>query len=163
MEKNGAPRIRGGKDQGLITYYDALSQSINKVTAMLMKEVGPKAVCKLAKAMGVDSKLDCVHALALGTSDVSVYEMVGVYSTFANYGTYTKPFLVKRIEDKHGAVIYDHKAEVTEALDPATAFTIVRMTQGVVDHLKGTGTPPAHEIQVRKSDRWKDRYHPEQL
>ncbi len=134
------PQNSGGKDQGLITYYEGLSRSINKATASAMKEVGPEAVCKIAKRLGIESKLDCVYALALGTSDVSVYEMLGAYSALANAGTYTKPYLISRIEDKNGNVLYQHKPEIREAVDPITAFTVIRMMQGVVDHLGGTAT-----------------------
>jgi penicillin-binding protein 1A len=74
----------------------------------------------------------------LGTSDISLYEMVGVYSAFANNGTYIKPYMIKRIEDKNGNIIYEHKPEVREVLSPITAFTIVRMLQGPVDMPGGT-------------------------
>jgi penicillin-binding protein 1A len=132
------PSNSGGGDDGLITYYDGLAQSKNQVTAYLMKEVGPVAVCSLAHDMGITSKLDCVPSLCLGTTDLSVYEMVGAYSTFANSGTHIEPFLIRRIEDKDGNVIYDHKIEIKEAIDPETAFTMIRMMQGTADHLKGT-------------------------
>lgn len=136
--KRWTPSNSGGKDDGLITYYDGLAQSKNQVTAYLMKEVGPKAVCRLAHDMGITSDLDCVPSLCLGTTDLSVYEMVGAYSTFANSGTHIEPYMIKRIEDKDGNVIYDHKIEIKEALDPKTAFTMIRMMQGTADHLKGT-------------------------
>ncbi|MEM0995670.1 MAG: PBP1A family penicillin-binding protein [Bacteroidota bacterium] len=136
--KTWTPKNSGGKDDGLITYYDGLAQSKNQVTAYLMKEVGPKRVCRLAQQMGITSKLDCVPSLCLGTTDLSVYEMVGAYSTFANRGTHVEPFMIRRIEDKDGNVIYKHVPEVTEALDPNTAFDMIRMMQGTVDHLKGT-------------------------
>lgn len=134
------PQNSGGKDQGLITYYEGLSRSINKATASAMKEVGPDAVCKVAKRLGIESNLDCVYALALGTSDVNVYEMVGAYSALANGGTYTKPYLINRIEDKNGNILYQHTPEIREAVDPITAFTVIRMMQGVIDHLGGTAT-----------------------
>jgi penicillin-binding protein 1A len=132
------PDNSGGGDNGLITYAEALTKSLNQVTAMLMMEVGPERVCALAKKLGIESKLDCVPALALGTSDVSLYEMLGVYSTFANNGVYTKPYMIKWIEDKNGNVIYEHKPEVRVVLDPIDAFTVVRMLQGPVDMPGGT-------------------------
>lgn len=132
------PDNSGGGDNGIITYAEALTKSLNQVTAALMMEVGPEAVCKLAKKLGIESPLDCVPALALGTSDVSLFEMVGVYSAFANYGTYIKPHMISRIEDKNGNVIYEHKPEVREVLSPITAFTIIRMLQGPVDMPGGT-------------------------
>jgi len=133
------PRNSGGKDDGLITYYEGLARSKNQVTAYLMKELGPERVCSYAKALGIESDLDCVPSLCLGTSSLSVFEMTGVYSALVNQGTYIKPHMVRRIEDKFGRVLYQHVPEVREALDPETAFTMVQMLQGVVDHLKGTG------------------------
>lgn len=128
----------GDADNGIITYAQALAWSLNRVTAALMMEVGPEAVCKLAKKLGIESQLDCVPSLALGTSDVSLYEMVGAYSAFANNGVYVKPYMIKRIEDKQGNIIYEHKPEVREVISPITAFTIVRMLHGPVDMAGGT-------------------------
>jgi penicillin-binding protein 1A len=132
------PQNSGGADMGLITYYEGLARSINKATAAAMKKVGPDAVCRVAKRMGIESPLECVYALALGTSDVSVYEMVGAYSTLANRGIYTKPYIINRIEDKNGNVLFENKPVAREAINPMTAFTVIRMMQGVVDHPGGT-------------------------
>lgn len=132
------PQNSGGADMGLITYYEGLARSINKATAGAMKKVGPDAVCRVAKRLGIDSPLECVYALALGTSDVSVYEMVGAYAALANNGTYTKPYLINRIEDKNGNLLYESTPQTREAVSPNTAFTVIRMMQGVVDHLGGT-------------------------
>ncbi|HHG85559.1 MAG TPA: PBP1A family penicillin-binding protein [Bacteroidetes bacterium] len=143
--KYWTPRNSGGKDDGLITYYEGLARSKNQVTAYLMKEVGPKVVCERVKSMGIHSKLDCVPSLCLGTTDLSVFEMVGAYSTFANDGRHIEPYLIKRIEDKNGQVIYNHVPEISEAMDAQTAFTMIRMLQGVVDHLRGT----AHRLRAR--------------
>lgn len=133
------PQNSGGQDDGLITYYEGLARSKNQVTAFLMKEVGPKKICEFAKQLGITSELECVPSLCLGTSDISVYEMVGAYSTFANYGTHVEPFLVSRIENKNGAVIYQHQPKENTVMSPEAAFNMVRMLQGVVDHLRGTG------------------------
>lgn len=132
------PQNSGGADMGLITYYEGLARSINKATAAAMKKVGPEAVCRVAKRLGIESPLECVYALALGTSDVSVYEMVGAYAALANNGTFTKPYLISRIEDKNGNLLYEATPKTQEAVSPNTAFTVIRMMQGVVDHLGGT-------------------------
>ncbi len=132
------PQNSGGADMGLITYYEGLARSINKATAAAMKKVGPEAVCRVAKRLGIDSPLECVYALALGTSDVSVYEMVGAYSALANNGTYTKPYVISRIEDKNGNILFENKPQSREAVSANTAFTVIRMMQGVVDHYGGT-------------------------
>ena len=133
------PKNSGGKDDGLITYYEGLARSKNQVTAYLMKEVGPKKICQFARELGIESDLECVPSLCLGTSDISVYEMVGAYSTFANYGMHVEPFLVSRIENKNGAVLYQHQPKSNKVMSPEAAFHMVRMLQGVVDHLRGTG------------------------
>ncbi|MFM2377270.1 MAG: hypothetical protein RLZZ165_2367 [Bacteroidota bacterium] len=132
------PQNSGGADMGLITYYEGLARSINKATAGAMKKVGPEAVCRIAKRLGIESPLECVYALALGTSDVSVYEMVGAYGALANHGTYMKPYLINRIEDKRGNVLFENKPFSRDAVNPKTAFTVIRMMQGVVDHMGGT-------------------------
>ncbi len=133
------PKNSGGNDDGLITYYEGLARSKNQVTAFLMKEAGPKKICEFAKQLGITSELECVPSLCLGTSDISVYEMVGAYSTFVNSGTHREPFLISRIENKHGTVIYKHKPKENIAISPEAAFDMVRMLQGVIDHLNGTG------------------------
>lgn len=134
------PQNSGGADMGLITYYEGLARSINKATAAAMKKVGPEAVCRVAKRLGIESPLECVYALALGTSDVSVYEMVGAYAALANQGTYVKPYIINRIEDKNGNVLFENKPVSHEAVSPNTAFTVIRMMQGVVDHHAGTAS-----------------------
>ena len=70
-----------------------LANSINSVTAYIMKQFGPQAVVDLAKKMGIKSKILAVPSLCLGTFDLSVYEMVGAYSTFVNKGFGQNQFL----------------------------------------------------------------------
>ena len=86
----------------MINIKDALANSVNTVTARLMDKVGPQPVIDLAKKLGVDSDIPAVPSIALGTPDISVYEMVGAYATFANKGVYIEPVMVTHIEDKNG-------------------------------------------------------------
>ena len=82
-----------------------LANSINTVTAYIMKQFGPHVVVDLARKMGITSRLSAVPSVCLGTFDLSVYEMVGAYSTFANKGIWTEPIIITRIEDKNGVVL----------------------------------------------------------
>ena len=83
----------------------ALANSMNTVTTFLMKQVGPRPVIDLARRMGITGDIPEVPSIALGTVDLSVYEMVGSYTTFANKGRYVQPIMVTRIEDKNGVVL----------------------------------------------------------
>ncbi|HRP61625.1 MAG TPA: penicillin-binding transpeptidase domain-containing protein, partial [Vicingus sp.] len=87
----------------------ALANSMNTITAWIMKQFGPQAVVNQAKAMGITSPLEAVPSLCLGVADLSVYEMVGANATMANKGVYIEPTMYTRIEDKHGNVIVDFK------------------------------------------------------
>src|SRR5690606_18485680 len=103
------PKNSGGSYGGMVNLKYALANSINTITARLIDLVAPESVIYLVKKMGVDTKnMPAVPSIALRTSDVSVYEMVGAYSTFANEGVYVEPILIQRIEDKNGTVLYQN-------------------------------------------------------
>ncbi|HET7775313.1 MAG TPA: transglycosylase domain-containing protein, partial [Azospira sp.] len=122
-----------------MTLADALAQSKNTVTAQLIQKVGAPRVAKLATAMGVrQSKLTAVPSLALGTSPVSLKEMVSAYGTIANGGSYQEPQLVTTIEDRRGRVLARFTAaDREEALPARAAYTLLDAMRGVID--KGTG------------------------
>ena len=117
-----------------------LTYSLNRITAQLMQKVGPERVVRLAKAMGVrHSKLDPVPSLALGTSPVTLREMVSAYGVIANGGTFFEPTIVNRIEDRHGRLMAEFQPvrEAGEALPRAHALELVNVMRGVID--EGTG------------------------
>ncbi len=118
---------------------DGLAYSKNIVTAQLMQQVGPANVANLARALGVkQSKLDEVPSLALGTSPVTLREMVAAYGSIANGGSYIEPVLVTRVEDRDGQVVEDFAPEQpAPAMDHAAAQTLLDVMRGVVD--RGTG------------------------
>jgi penicillin-binding protein 1A len=87
----------------------------------------------LAKKIGIQSKILAVPSLCLGTFDLSVYEMVGAYSTFVNKGIWTEPIFITRIEDKNGVVLETFSPKTQEAMSEETASVMVRMLQGVVN------------------------------
>jgi penicillin-binding protein 1A len=123
------------------TLRDGLVYSKNTITAQLMQKVGPARVAQLAQAMGVrQSKLDLVPSLALGTSPVTLIEMVAAYGTIANGGNYMPPTLVLRVEDRNGQLLqrFEPVREREPAMPRAQALTLVNAMRGVID--EGTGT-----------------------
>jgi penicillin-binding protein 1A len=94
-------------------------------------------VVDLVKKLGLTSEIPPYHSIALGTPDVSVYEMVGAYSTFANKGVRTEPIFITRIEDKNGIVLYEKIPKKMEVISEETAYLMLELLKGVVDH--GTG------------------------
>ena len=135
LEKDWTPKNSGSEElEGLtLSLKYGLANSINTVTAYIMKQFGPHAVVDLAKKIGVKSKILAVPSLCLGTFDLSVYEMVGAYSTFSNKGVWVEPVFVTKIEDKNGVVLERFIPESNEAMSEKTADIMVRLLQGVVD------------------------------
>jgi len=120
-----------------VTLKWALANSNNWISAFLIKRYSPQSVIKMARKMGVTSDLDPVPSLALGSSDISLYEMVGAFSTFPNKGVYIKPMMVTRIEDKYDNVIESFVPEKQEAMSEETAYLMLDLMKGVVQ--SGTG------------------------
>jgi len=113
------------------TLKNALANSVNTVSARIMDLVGPRPVINLARKMGITSDLPAVPSIALGTPDISLYEMVGAYSTFANQGIYVKPVVITRIEDKNGRALYEVVPETQDVLSQEAAYVTVNLLQGV--------------------------------
>lgn len=120
-------------DDKMVTLKWGLAHSVNQVSAWVMKQYNPQSVADIMKKMGVYSPIDPVPSMFLGTSDITLYEMVGAYGTFANKGVHTQPIFVTRIEDRHGNTISTFKAEKHDAIDEQTAYLMVDLMQGVVD------------------------------
>ncbi|MCE2772242.1 MAG: transglycosylase domain-containing protein [Bacteroidetes bacterium] len=124
-------------DGQMLTLKKALANSVNYVTAHIMKQFGPRAVVTFAKSVGITAPLDPVPSLCLGTADISVFEMVGANSTFANRGTYIEPTFITRIEDKNGKVLMEYIPKSNEAMSEEKAYLMTALMKGVVD--AGTG------------------------
>jgi penicillin-binding protein 1A len=132
------PRNSGDERDGeMVTLKWALANSVNYISAFLMKRYSPLAVIQLVRKMGITSPIDPVPALSLGTPDVSVYEMVGAMSTYANKGVYIKPSFITHINDKNGNLIEAFIPEQREVINEETAFLTLELMKGVVE--SGTG------------------------
>lgn len=133
------PKNSGDEYGGMISLKSALAQSINTVTARLIDRVGPKPVIELIKKMGVDTEnIPEVPSIALGTPDVSLFEMVGAYGAFANEGVYIKPTLVTRIEDKNGTILYQNIPEAKDVISKEAAYVTVSLMEGVTQSGSGS-------------------------
>ena len=126
------PKNSDGKYGGMLTLRKALANSINAVTAYLMHEIGPESVVKLVHTMGVKSEIPVQPSICLGSADISLFEMVGAYTTYANKGTHVEPLFITRIEDRNGNVLQDFVANKNEALDEQTTYVMTEMLRGVV-------------------------------
>lgn len=131
------PSNSDGEYGGMMSLKEALANSINCISAYLMKQFGPDAVIQIARKMGITAPLDPYPSIALGTADISVYEMVGAYATFANKGVYTQPQYILRIEDKNGIVLQEFVPRKVEAISEETAYLMLNLLQGVTQY--GTG------------------------
>jgi len=122
---------------GSRTLKNALANSINTITARLMNKVGPQPVVDLVKKLGVEAEILPVPSIALGTPDLSVYEMVGAYAAFANKGVYTKPVMVTHIEDKNGTILFQFIPESQDVLSEEVAYVTVNLMEGVTQSGSG--------------------------
>lgn len=122
----------------MLTLKKALANSINYITAWVMKQYGPHAVVNLVKRLGITSDIPEVPSICLGTPDISVFEMVGAISTFANKGTYVQPTFITRIEDKNGKVLEEFVPNSDEVFSEEKAYAMIQLMRGVVDG--GTGS-----------------------
>ena len=132
------PKNSGDKYGRTRTLKNALANSVNTVTARLMDRIGPQTVVKLAKDLGIEQRILPVPSIALGTPDLSVYEMVAAYSTFANKGVYTQPVFVEKIEDKNGTTLFEHQSVTKDVLSEEAAYVTVNLLEGVT--MAGSGT-----------------------
>lgn len=135
---NWTPTNSDGRYSGeLYNLYKCLAQSKNTCSAYLMKEIGPQPVINLVRRMGIVSSIEPYPSIALGSSDISLFEMVGSYTAYANKGLYTRPIFIQRIEDNNGTVIGNFPTENTEVMSEETAHIMVEMLKNAVN--SGTG------------------------
>ena len=144
------PQNYDGTTGGLTTIREGLRRSLNLISVRMVQEVVPaQAVKQTARRMGMSTDIRAVDAIALGTSEVHLLEIVAAYGTFANKGVYCKPFGITRIEDRYGNVLKEYYPKREEVLSTETSYMMTNLLQTVLD--RGTGG----------SVRWKYHfYHP---
>ncbi|MBZ9778547.1 transglycosylase domain-containing protein [Psychroflexus sp. CAK8W] len=140
VTEDWTPSNAGGDDDygGIKTLKQALAESINTITARVIDRTGPESVINLIDKLGIDtSRIQPVAAIALGTADISVYDMVSAYSAFANKGVYVKPYAIQRIEDKNGTILYQHQPQSRDVLSEEAAYVTIQLLEGVTQSGSG--------------------------
>jgi membrane carboxypeptidase/penicillin-binding protein len=115
----------------------ALAKSLNIPAIKVQAKIGTDKVMMTARRLGIESRLEPVLSLALGTSEVNLLELTSAYATLANGGISSRPYFIERIEDRHGRILERAQEFHEEALDPRAAYIVTHMLQSTVDW--GTG------------------------
>ena len=138
--KDWSPQNSDGEYGGHMPVAAALAHSVNTISVQILFEAGLPAVMDMAQRLGIRSPLAKVPSIVLGTSDISLYEMVRAYSVFANDGYQRELYTIRRIEDHAGNVLYEAPAlEATErVIDPEHIATLNAMLSKVTS--EGTGS-----------------------
>ena len=132
------PRNSTNKREGeMVTLKWGLANSVNNISGWVLKQFTPEAVVQMAHRMGINSFIDPVPAIFLGSSEVSVKEMVSAFSVYANKGVYNSPIMVTKIEDKYGNLLATFQPESREVITENTAYLMANLLKGVID--EGTG------------------------
>ena len=153
-----SPRNYTGVYQGEINLRDALAQSINTVAARLTAEVGPWRVVRTARRLGIHSRLHDRPSIALGTAEVTLLELTGAYTPFANGGQGVLPHIVTRVRNGDGKLLYERQRSTTEqvvalhyvgAMNDMMSATVMRGTgkKAAIDGQHG-GRQDRHDAEL---------------
>jgi len=138
--RDGKPWIPANfdrKSMGVIPLRRALALSRNVVTARLLNQVGVRTVIGVAKKFGYLGPFRDDLTLAMGTSEVSLLEMVSAFSVFANGGVRAIPYAIRLVKDSQGTILEQQQAELVPVLSPQISYLMLSMLQEVID--RGTG------------------------
>lgn len=132
------PRNYGGGYSGPVSIRAALVQSLNIPAVVLGQQVGTNKVIEICRTLGIESPLQSVISLPLGSIGVTPLEMAGSYATFANNGWHSDTSIIMRITDSRGNILLDNKPEPQLVLDPWATASLNTVLKGVISG--GTGT-----------------------
>ncbi len=124
-------------DGQMVTLRWGLANSVNQVSAWIMKRYEPQAMLDMMRQLGIYSEVPAVPSMFLGTAEITLWEMVAAYGVYANKGVFTTPIIVTKIEDKHGNVISNFQTKRRDALDEKTAYLMINLLQNVVSEGSG--------------------------
>jgi penicillin-binding protein 1A len=122
---------------GPTLFRKALTKSRNLVTIKILQDIGIDYAIDYATKLGIDSKLSRDLSIALGSSGISLLELLRAYSVFANQGYLVEPVFVLKVTDRHGNVLEEAAPERTKVIEKSTAYIMTNLLEGVVQH--GTG------------------------
>jgi len=138
-KKSWNPRNANGYCLGYpVSLKNAFAQSINTIAVQVSQQVGIPEIIKYAHLLGIKTPLENQPSTCLGSSDVSLLELVNSFATVVNEGNYHDPILVTRIEDKDGNVVYQAKTEQRRVIPYETAFLMTEMLKGGMTEPGGT-------------------------
>ena len=120
------------KFYGPTSLREALAHSRNVVTVKLMQKIGIKSTIRLAKSLGISSKLEENLSISLGSSGMTLYDLVSAYSAFANMGNRIKPTVIRNIKSRREEVLFSSIPEITQPISPGTAHIITSLMESVV-------------------------------
>ncbi|WP_341651597.1 transglycosylase domain-containing protein [Blattabacterium cuenoti] len=130
-----SPRNSNGKYGGSLTLKDGLAFSVNTISARLISKITPNPVISLAKKMGIVSIIPKHPSIALGSADLTLYEMTGAFNTFTNYGNYIKPSILVKIENENGNLIKEHvDISRRQVFSEEVGYIMLKLMQGVVKY-----------------------------
>ena len=127
----------GGRYRDTVLLREALARSINTCAIEVVDKVGPNVVIDYARKMGIQSPLTNTLSLALGSSDVTLQEMVSAFGTLASGGVKTEPYFITKVIDKDGRVLESNLPMEKEVLSPQTSFIMTNLLKGAIE--KGSG------------------------
>lgn len=133
----------------MVTLRWGLAHSVNNISGWVLKQFKPQTVVDMAKKMGIISRIDPVPSVFLGTSEITVREMVGAYGTYANKGVYIKPRFISSIENSKGSQIAQSIPQKHEVMSAKTAYLMTNLLEGVVK--RGTGRRLGWKYNLRNS------------
>lgn len=132
------PRNYADSYGGTVTLREALIHSRNAATVRIAQQIGLQPTIRLAHELGISTELPDLPSTALGAAEVRPIELVAAYAAFANGGSRVEPYLIRRVVDRNGQVVWESRPRTRQVLDPAVAYVLTTMLQDVVD--RGTGT-----------------------
>jgi len=135
--KNWTPENFTHSYQGPVTLRNALAESLNVPTVKLLEKIGVNETIQYARKFGIRSPLTPYLSLALGSSDVTLFELTSAYTVFANHGTKLGPVSIRMITDSSGRVLYTNDALPVQVMKPETSYLITNLLRGVIE--RGTG------------------------
>lgn len=134
-----APANFNNRYHGIVTLRTALQHSLNLATIRVAERIGYNRVAALAKRLGLNNNIKGYPSIALGAFEVTLVELAGAYTAFANEGKRVEPHTLRRVVAADGTVMRTYKFDGREVLRPAVAYLITQMMMGVIDRGTGAG------------------------
>jgi penicillin-binding protein 1A len=135
IETQEGPWLPAGEHEpSRVRLRDALAQSSNRAAAHLLQDVGVRRTLDLVSRCGITSPMPMVPSVALGTGEMTLFELTSAYGVFANRGVWKEPTVIRRVEDRAGHSIYRGSPVERRVVSEATAYLMTSMMADVVNH-----------------------------